>query len=85
MISKHTNYLLQFDLICCCLFTSGVITCIIFNTYVHLCVEGDFAAKTVFTILMGASTGMGFFLTALMNVFYIAIQIKFLVLNEHFK
>lgn len=85
MIAAHVNYLLHWELVFCCVFISGIILTTLSNIYMTYYVNGSRFAKIIFQVCFGFELCICLFTTSIISIFYIAIKIKFSLLNDYFK
>lgn len=85
MIAAHINYLLRSELVFCCLCASAAVQSTLCYIYMSCYVNGNRLAKFIFQLCFGFDLFVGLFLTSIMSIFYVAIKIKFSLLNDHLK
>lgn len=85
MIAEHVNYLLFSEIIFCCTLISGIILTALCYIYMNYYVNGERLAKIIFQLCYFIDVCTGLFLSSIMGIFYIAVQIKFTLLNDYFK
>lgn len=85
MIAAHVNYLLHSEIVFCCLFVSGMVQTTLSYIYMNYYVDGSRLTKIMFQLCFFINSCIGLFLSSIMIIFYIAVQIKFSLLNEYFK
>lgn len=85
MIAEHVNYLLHSEIVFCCILASGMIVTTISYIYINYYVDGNILTKIIFSLSYFISSCIGVYLSSIMIIFYIAVQIKFSLLNDYFK
>lgn len=85
MIAAHVNYLLRFELIFCCGCISAGVQLLLCYIYVNYYVDADQLSEVMFPMNFATDLSIGLFLSTMMSIFYVAIQIKFSLLNDYFK
>lgn len=85
MMSEHINYLQRYEIIFVVCGVSLIISVVFFYIYVSFYVDGTLFAKYAVYISYALIVSNILFFNSLITIFYLAIQIKFSLLNEHFE
>lgn len=85
MITAHVNYLLRAEIVFCVFFASNMVLTILCHVYMSYYVDESHLTKFIFELCFFLDTCIGLFLLSIMGIFYIALRIKFSLLNDYFK
>lgn len=85
MIAAHVNYLLRSEIVFCCIFASAIVQCTLCHIYISYYVNVNLLEKIIFELCYIIDMCIGLFLSSIMSIFYIAVQIKFTLLNNYFE
>lgn len=85
MMSEHINYLQRYEIIFVVCSVSSIISVAFFYIYISFYVDGTVIAKYALYISYAFFVANQMFYNSLITIFYLSIQIKFSLLNEHFE